>query len=101
MPFDYQATPGNTDWFVHERFGMFIHCGGCAVAGRGLLTAAVLCATALNVVRLLRRPAASGSLRPFAKLPPVAQDSSLRLLAVRPTGSDGVEALSSRNVSAL
>ena len=25
---------GNTDWFVHDRFGMFIHWGIYAVAGR-------------------------------------------------------------------
>ena len=27
MSFNVRETPGNTDWFVHDRFGMFIHCG--------------------------------------------------------------------------
>lgn len=27
MNFNVRETPGNTDWFVHDRFGMFIHWG--------------------------------------------------------------------------
>ena len=34
MGFDYQDTPGDTDWFVRDRFGMFIHWGVYAAAGR-------------------------------------------------------------------
>ncbi len=34
MAFDYQDTPGDTEWFVHDRFGMFIHWGVYAAAGR-------------------------------------------------------------------
>ncbi len=34
MAFDYAETPGNTEWFVHDRFGMFIHWGVYAAAGR-------------------------------------------------------------------
>lgn len=29
-----KKTPGNTEWFVHDRFGMFIHFGLYAMAGR-------------------------------------------------------------------
>ena len=34
MPVKIEPTPGNTDWFVHDRFGMFIHWGIYACAGR-------------------------------------------------------------------
>ncbi len=34
MAFEYTDTPGNTDWFIHDRFGMFIHWGIYAAAGR-------------------------------------------------------------------
>jgi alpha-L-fucosidase len=34
MSFDYRDTPGDTDWFIHDRFGMFIHWGVYAAAGR-------------------------------------------------------------------
>jgi alpha-L-fucosidase len=27
-------TPGNTEWFVHDRFGMFIHWGLYALPAR-------------------------------------------------------------------
>ena len=29
-----EATVGNTDWFVHDRFGLFIHWGTYALAAR-------------------------------------------------------------------
>ena len=29
-----RKTPGNTDWFVHDRFGMFIHFGLYAMPAR-------------------------------------------------------------------
>ena len=35
MPVKIEPTPGNTDWFVHDRFGMFIHWGVYSVLGRG------------------------------------------------------------------
>ncbi len=34
MPYEYAETPGDTEWFVHDRFGMFIHWGIYACAGR-------------------------------------------------------------------
>ncbi len=34
MAFEYKDTPGDTEWFVHDRFGMFIHWGVYAAAGR-------------------------------------------------------------------
>jgi len=34
MAFNYADTPGNTDWFIHDRFGMFIHWGVYAAGGR-------------------------------------------------------------------
>lgn len=29
-----RKTPGNTEWFVHDRFGMFIHFGLYAMPAR-------------------------------------------------------------------
>ena len=29
-----EPTEGNTEWFVHDRFGLFIHLGIYALAGR-------------------------------------------------------------------
>ena len=29
-----KKTPGNTEWFVHDRFGMFIHFGTYALPAR-------------------------------------------------------------------
>ena len=29
-----RKTPGDTAWFMHDRFGMFIHFGLYSVAGR-------------------------------------------------------------------
>lgn len=34
MPVKIEPTPGRTDWFVHDRFGMFIHWGIYALAAR-------------------------------------------------------------------
>ena len=34
MPVKIAPTPGNTEWFVHDRFGMFIHWGIYALAAR-------------------------------------------------------------------
>ena len=34
MPVDIEPTPGDSDWFVHDRFGMFIHWGIYALAAR-------------------------------------------------------------------
>ncbi len=34
MPMKIEPTPGNTEWFVHDRFGMFIHWGIYACAAR-------------------------------------------------------------------
>ena len=33
-PFTPDPTPGNTDWFTHDRFGLFIHWGIYAAAAR-------------------------------------------------------------------
>jgi len=35
MPnYQVRKTPGDTSWFVHDRFGMFIHFGLYAMAAR-------------------------------------------------------------------
>ncbi|MEI6502333.1 MAG: alpha-L-fucosidase, partial [Armatimonadota bacterium] len=34
MPYQPEPTPGKTDWFVNDRFGMFIHWGIYALAAR-------------------------------------------------------------------
>jgi len=34
MTLKTKQTPGDTSWFVHDRFGMFIHWGTYALAGR-------------------------------------------------------------------
>jgi len=34
MPYQPDPTPGKTDWFVNDRFGMFIHWGIYALAAR-------------------------------------------------------------------
>ena len=34
MGYSVRKTPGDTSWFVHDRFGMFIHWGSYAMAAR-------------------------------------------------------------------
>jgi len=34
MPYVTRKTPGDTSWFTHDRFGMFIHWGSYAMAAR-------------------------------------------------------------------
>ena len=34
MGYKVRKTPGDTSWFVHDRFGMFIHWGSYAMAAR-------------------------------------------------------------------
>ncbi len=34
MTLETRPTPGDTDWFVHDRFGLFIHWGTYALAAR-------------------------------------------------------------------
>ncbi len=34
MAYQYADTPGDTEWFLHDRFGMFIHWGVYAAGGR-------------------------------------------------------------------
>ena len=34
MGYTVRKTPGDTSWFVHDRFGMFIHWGTYAMAAR-------------------------------------------------------------------
>ena len=34
LNYEVRKTPGNTEWFVHDRFGMFIHWGLYALPAR-------------------------------------------------------------------
>ena len=34
MPYETRKTPGDTSWFTHDRFGMFIHWGTYSMAAR-------------------------------------------------------------------